>query len=117
MLLAESAGRWLEPWGNPGPRGMTVIGSNPRNRTRLTGRLHFFQLFPGKAGLRESVCLRGCQLPLPAGASRASISPSTCAGRRSFMHLKCPSGHARAKQGLQAMSILTMRALADKGGV
>ena len=42
MLLAESAGRWLEPWGNPGPRGMTVIGSNPRNRTRLTGRLHIF---------------------------------------------------------------------------
>ena len=25
MLLAESAGRWLEPHGNGGPRGMTVI--------------------------------------------------------------------------------------------
>ena len=117
MLLAESAGRWLEPWGNPGPRGMTVIGSNPRNRTRLTGRLHIFPLSPGNACLGEPVCLRGRQLPPPAGASSASISPSTCAGSRSFMHLKCPSGQARAKQGLQAMSILTMRALADKGGV
>src|SRR5438128_6637646 len=35
--LAESAGRWLEPWGNPGPRGMTV-----QDRTRLIGQLHFF---------------------------------------------------------------------------
>src|SRR5437762_8539647 len=35
--LAESAGRWLEPRGNPGPRGMTV-----HDRTRLNGQLHFF---------------------------------------------------------------------------
>src|SRR5438034_2892410 len=35
--LAESAGRWLEPRGNPGPRGMTV-----QDRTRLIGQLHFF---------------------------------------------------------------------------
>src|SRR5437899_1213790 len=35
--LAESAGRWLEPRGNPGPRGMTV-----HDRTRLIGQLHFF---------------------------------------------------------------------------
>ncbi len=39
----KAAGRWLERRGNPAPRGMTVIGSNPRNRTRLTGRLHFFR--------------------------------------------------------------------------
>src|SRR5260221_6820173 len=36
--LAESAGRWLEPRGNPGPRGMTV-----QDRTRLIGQLHFFR--------------------------------------------------------------------------
>src|SRR6266853_4049169 len=36
--LAESAGRWLEPRGNAGPRGMTV-----HDRTRLTGQLHFFR--------------------------------------------------------------------------
>src|SRR5258706_3084762 len=36
--LAESAGRWLEPRGNPGPRGMTV-----HDRTRLIGQLHFFR--------------------------------------------------------------------------
>src|SRR5712691_357801 len=35
--LAESAGRWLEPGGNLGPRGMTV-----HDRTRLIGQLHFF---------------------------------------------------------------------------
>src|SRR5436190_8894871 len=35
--LAESAGRWLEPRGDPGPRGMTV-----HDRTRLIGQLHFF---------------------------------------------------------------------------
>src|SRR5205809_4735967 len=35
--LAESAGRWLERGGNPGPRGMTV-----HDRTRLIGQLHFF---------------------------------------------------------------------------
>src|SRR5262249_56149757 len=36
-LLAESAGRWLEPRGDSGPRGMTV-----HDRTRLIGQLHFF---------------------------------------------------------------------------
>src|SRR6266705_4472238 len=35
--LAESAGRWLEPRGDPRPRGMTV-----QDRTRLIGQLHFF---------------------------------------------------------------------------
>ena len=46
MLLAESAGRWLEPEGNFRPRGMIVtepvaahaVASS--DRTRLTGRLH-----------------------------------------------------------------------------
>jgi len=38
------------------------------------------------------------------------------------MHLKCPSGHTRAKQGLQAMPIVAMRADpgcddSDSGGV
>ena len=49
-LLAESAGRWLEPEGNFRPRGMIVteqalvstrVGTD---RTRLTGRLHIFCL-------------------------------------------------------------------------
>ena len=40
-LLAESAGRRLEPVGNGGPRGMTVIARDiaRRNRTRLIGGL------------------------------------------------------------------------------
>ena len=37
MLLAESAGRWLEPVSNGGPRGMIV-----HDRTRLTGLLTQF---------------------------------------------------------------------------
>src|SRR4029453_3898217 len=38
-------------------------------------------------------------------------------GFNSRMHLKCPSGHSRLKQGLQAMSILATRAIGDSGGV
>src|SRR4051812_36206574 len=34
-----SAGRWLEPPGNRGPRGMTVAEREFRYRTRLTGQL------------------------------------------------------------------------------
>ena len=37
----ESAGRWLEPCGNAGPRGMTVIARKGRNRIPLIGLLHF----------------------------------------------------------------------------
>src|SRR5256885_11107010 len=35
--LAQAAGRWVGPRGDPGPRGMTV-----HDRTRLIGQLHFF---------------------------------------------------------------------------
>src|SRR5687768_11213093 len=33
------------------------------------------------------------------------------------MHLKCPSGHSRLKQGLHAMSIFATCAIDDSGGV
>ena len=46
--LAESAGRWLEPWGNSRPRGMTV-----HDRTRLIGQLHFF-FAPAQTGANFS---------------------------------------------------------------
>ncbi len=45
MLLAERAGRELEPPSNLGPRGMTVIAAGlvrQRNRIRPIGLLHFF---------------------------------------------------------------------------
>ena len=115
----KSAGRWLEPWGNPGPRGMIVIGSDPRNRTRLIGQLHFFALSQGLPARKQSRKPLGGQLPAPVGLFSASISASTRAGARSFMHLKCISGHSRAKQGLHSMSMLTMRAnpACDSGGV
>ena len=38
----ESAGRWLEPCGNAGPRGMTVIARKGRNRIPLIGLLHSY---------------------------------------------------------------------------
>ena len=44
MLLAERAGRELEPPSNLGPRGMTVIPAGlarQRNRIRPIGLLHF----------------------------------------------------------------------------
>ncbi len=44
MLLAERAGRELEPPSNWGPRGMTVITAGlvrQRNRIRPIGLLHF----------------------------------------------------------------------------
>src|SRR5450759_295873 len=118
----KSAGRWLERRGNPAPRGMTVIGSNPRNRTRLTGRLHFFRCRVAPRPGASSPALGADQLLTAGGSSAASISASTRAGRRSFMHLKCLSGHSRAKQGLHSMSIFTMRANpgcddSDSGGV
>jgi hypothetical protein len=34
--------------------------------------------------------------PARAGSRSLSISVSTCSGKRSFMHLKCPNGHIRA---------------------
>jgi len=50
-LLAESAGRRLEPVGNGGPRGMTVIARDiaRRNRTRLIGGLRLTE--PRKVSL------------------------------------------------------------------
>jgi hypothetical protein len=45
MLLAERAGRKLEPWSNSRPRGMAVIANGftlvRRNRIRPIGLLHF----------------------------------------------------------------------------
>jgi hypothetical protein len=45
MLLAERAGRKLEPWSNSRPRGMAVIACQVRlarrNRIRPIGLLHF----------------------------------------------------------------------------
>jgi hypothetical protein len=40
MLLAERAGRKLEHWSNPVPRGMVVITGNRRNRIRPIGLLY-----------------------------------------------------------------------------
>src|SRR5690242_5621715 len=50
----ELAGRWLERWSNPGPRGMTVGDRKASYRTRLTAG---FPLF-----LPESI-VRGCCPP------------------------------------------------------
>src|SRR5947199_10741187 len=41
----------------------------------------------------------------------------TASGPRSRRHLKCPSGHSRWKQGLQAISIFAICATGDSGGV
>jgi len=47
MLLAERAGRELEPPSNLGPRGMTVVPAGlarQGNRIRPIGLLHFLSL-------------------------------------------------------------------------
>ena len=53
---AELAGRWLEPRGNPGPRGMAAGPSRVRpdrdHRTRLNGRLPLFSHVRGRIILR-----------------------------------------------------------------
>jgi hypothetical protein len=41
----------------------------------------------------------------------------TESGASSRMHRKCPSGHSRLKQGLQAMSMRAILAASDIGGV
>src|SRR6185503_7172207 len=46
-----------------------------------------------------------------------STARSTMAGVRSFMHLKCLSGHSRSKQGLHSMSSDTTAASSVSGGV
>src|SRR5207249_8425298 len=61
-------------------------------------------------------------LPLPgsrvqAAPRTAAISSITRSGASSFMHLKCPSGHSRAKHGLHSIPVRTTRALAERGGV
>ncbi len=51
MLLAERAGRELEPPSNLGPRGMTVVTAGlarQGNRIRPIGLLHFTD-FPAEA--------------------------------------------------------------------
>src|SRR5207248_6117354 len=47
----------------------------------------------------------------------AAIAAITRSGASSFMHLKCPSGHSRAKHGLHSIPVLTMRWLRASGGV
>src|SRR5512133_1427513 len=79
-LLAESAGRRLEPVGNGGPRGMTVIArlTARRNRTRLIGGLRF--CFDGRkfrapltffntaqAGAARTILSSGCPPPKARG--------------------------------------------------
>ena len=56
MLLAERAGRKLEPWSNLWPRGMAVITGTGnglcRNRIRPIGLLHL--IFCGHQGDEKS---------------------------------------------------------------
>jgi len=75
MLLAERAGRKLEPWSNSRPRGMAVITGEGnfarRNRIRPIGLLHFLFLALRQsetpAFQRETLDKFGCGHALAAG--------------------------------------------------
>jgi len=72
MLLAERAGRKLERWSNPAPRGMAVIAQGcktvRRNKIRPIGLLHFFRLRPQCAVFlrRDLIFRRAFSLVFPA---------------------------------------------------
>src|SRR5215472_13708225 len=52
-----------------------------------------------------------------AQAEALRASAYTSSGESSRMHLKCPRGHSRLKQGLHSMSIFATRAMGERGGV